>query len=248
MRGQNNEDRQSQCRQIPQFERHQRNRQKQRQTDVPQYRDFALKHLIQAKCRKSVAQDHTHEQDTNERRQLKCGFAEHAIEEIARQQTHGDQCECLDKRKWRDRAFFIRLLKTLWHPWLFLLNAARYLCTLDQQASDRPSNQTAQHQSKRRRGHCKLSGGSHTVFLTEGRAPRSTCAMTTCQRHRACQQAHQRIEAQRRREPDTHGILDHQQPGHRQQENPHYAPAFFQAGEVCTQANGGEKRQHQWSL
>ncbi|MCY1378856.1 hypothetical protein D9M69_665220 [compost metagenome] len=72
--------------------------------------------------------------------------------------------------------------------------------------------------------------------------------MTARQGNRACQQAHQRIEPQRFCQREAHGILDHQKRGDRQYKDPHYAPALLQAGEVCTQADGGKKCQHQGRL
>ncbi|MNF87422.1 hypothetical protein D3C84_698880 [compost metagenome] len=139
------------------------------------------------------------------------------------------------------------MFKALGQPWLFLL-AAGCLDTTDEQAGNRPTNQAAQHQAKRCRSHCQLRGRGQTELLAERRPPCSTCTVTTCQSNRACQQAHQRIEPQRRCEPDAHGILDHQKSDNRQQKDPHYASALLQAGEVCAQANRGKKRQHQGSL
>ncbi|MCY1440533.1 hypothetical protein D9M71_568140 [compost metagenome] len=72
--------------------------------------------------------------------------------------------------------------------------------------------------------------------------------MAAGQCDRSGQQAHQRVEPQRRGQADTHGVLHQQQAGHYQQEHHHHAPAFFQAGEICTQTDGGEERQHQWCL
>ncbi|MCY1174033.1 hypothetical protein D9M73_142190 [compost metagenome] len=133
---------------------------------------------------------------------------EHLVQKSTCQQADGDQRERLDKRKRCDRALFVRLFKAFWHPWLFLINASRYLYALDEVASNWPTDQSAQHQSKRRRGHRKLGGRCQTVLLTERSPPCSTRTVTAGQRNRACQQAHQGIEPQETRKTDTHGILD----------------------------------------
>ena len=46
----------------------------------------------------------------------------------------------------------------------------------------------------------------------------------------------------------AHGVLHQQQAGDHQQEDHHHTAAFFQAGKVCAQADGGEEGQHQGCL
>ncbi len=80
---QQNHYRQGQRRQIPELERHQRNREEQRQADIAQQRHFTLKHLMPAKRRQAVAQHHAHKQHAYKRRQFESRTFNKAIQEGA---------------------------------------------------------------------------------------------------------------------------------------------------------------------
>jgi len=200
-----------------------------------------------AEHRQPIAQHHTHEQYTHERRQFESGALDGGIQQVAALQTDRHQRQGLDKRKRRDQALFIRLFKPLGQARLRLPNTW-HLDPLDQKTRHRPADQAAEHQAKGCRGNRQFRRRSHAILLTEHRPPGRAGAMPTGQGHRTRQQAHQRVKPERRRQRDPHGVLHHQQARYHQQKHRQDTPAFLQAGKVGVQTDRGKERQHQRGL